>query len=117
MSEQRSSGQETPSEQGGSAGQGAGQGESRRGRAATFRPRFTIGVFYLVVFFFLFSFIQVLPDLIGVLTEMPTGPAQQQAAERVARDGSSPLTSAVLSLVATSLGSYFELLPGMREGS
>jgi hypothetical protein len=59
----------------------------------------------------------VLPDLIGVMNEMPPGPAQQQAAARVARDGASPLISAALSLVATSLGSYFQVLPGMREGS
>jgi hypothetical protein len=113
MSEQRTSDPETPPRQGGPAH----QGERPGARRPAFRPRFTIGIFYLVIFFFAFSFIQLLPDLIGIMTEMPPGPAQQHAAERVAREGSSPLISAVLSLIATSLGSYFEVLPGMREGS
>jgi hypothetical protein len=82
----------------------------------TFRPRFTIGIVYLVIFFVLFSFLQVLPSLLDLLAELPPGPAQEKAAERIMREGSSPLISLVLSLAATSLGSYFQVLPGMREG-
>ena len=88
-----------------------------RRRPPTFRPRFTISVIYLVTFFFLFSFLQVLPDLLSVLSEMQPGPAQQREAERVAREGSSPLVSMVLSLAATALGTYLKVLPGMRVGS
>ena len=88
----------------------------QRGPALTFRPRFTIGLFYLVTFFFLFSFLQILPDLIGLLSEMAPGQAQERAAEQLAREGVSPLASLLLSAVATSLGSYFQVLPGMREG-
>ncbi len=73
-------------------------------------------MFYLVVFFFLFSLLQILPDLIGLLADMPPGPAQERAAEALARDGVSPLASLLLSVTATSLGSYLQVLPGMREG-
>ena len=88
----------------------------RRRPPPPFRPRFTIGIFYLVIFFFLFSFLQVLPDLIDLLGSMPPGPAQERAAEDVAREGVNPLVSVVLSLIATSLGSYYQVLPGMRTG-
>jgi len=88
----------------------------RTGSAPSFRPRFTIGLFYLVTFFFLFSFLQILPDLIGLLSEMEPGPAQERAASQLAREGVSPLTSILLSVAVTSLGSYLQILPGMREG-
>ncbi len=78
-----------------------------------FRPRFTIGIFYLVVFFFLFAFLQVLPDLIALLGR-PPGPEQEEAARQAARSGTNPLLSALLALVATSLGSYYQILPGMK---
>lgn len=79
-----------------------------------FRPRFTLGILYLAVFFVLFSFLQVLPELIELLGTMQPGPAQEQAAQSAMREGSSPLVSLVLSLAATSLGTYYEVLPGMR---
>jgi len=79
-----------------------------------FRPRFSIGIAYLAVFFVLFSFLQVLPGLIELLGSMQPGPEQQLAAERVMREGTSPLLSVVLSLGATALGSYYQVLPGMR---
>lgn len=88
-----------------------------RRRPPPFRPRFTIGVLYLVGFFFLFSFLQVLPELIGLLRDMQPGPEQQAEAERVAREGSSPLIALLLSVAATSLGSYLKVLPGMRVDS
>ena len=78
-----------------------------------FRPRFTIGFFYLVVFFFLFAFLQILPDLIALL-DRPPGPEQEEAALQAARSGTSPLASALLALIATSLGSYYRILPGIR---
>ncbi len=83
-------------------------------RPPAFRPRATIGLFYLVIFFFLFSFLQVLPDLLGLLGEMPPGPEQQRAAQEVARHNVNPLAAAVLSLLTTALGSHFQVLPGMR---
>lgn len=85
-----------------------------RSRPPPFRPRFTIGVVYLATFFVLFSFLQVLPDLIGVLDSIASGPEQQQAAERIMRNGSSPFLSLVLSLGTTALATYYKVLPGMR---
>lgn len=67
-----------------------------------------------MTFFLLFAFLQVLPDLVGLLGSMEPGPEQQQAAERIMREGSSPLVSLVLSLGATALGTWYRLLPGMR---
>jgi hypothetical protein len=91
------------------------EGHSGKRRPPPFRPRFTIGIFYLALFFFLFSFLQILPDLI-VLLELAPGPEQQNAATEAARQGSSPLASALLALLATSVGSYYQILPGMKVG-
>ncbi len=91
------------------------EGNSAKRRPPPFRPRFTIGIFYLVVFFFLFAFLQVLPELIALL-EMPPGPDQERAALEATRSASNPLAAALLSLVATSLGSYYRILPGMKVG-
>ena len=87
-----------------------------RRRPPAFRPRFTVGLFYLVVFFFLFSLLQVLPDLLALLASMPPGAEQQRAAQETARSGANPLAAAILSLLTTALGSHFQVLPGMREG-
>ncbi len=73
-------------------------------------------MFYLTVFFFLFSFLQILPGLIEILGSMPPGPEQERAAAEAGHTNVSPLLSLALSLVATSLGSYYQVLPGMREG-
>lgn len=79
-----------------------------------FRPRFTIGILYLAGFFFLFAFLQILPDLVQLL-ELPPGPEQEVAAKELARTKSSPLLSLILSVVATSAGAYYEILPGLSE--
>ncbi len=88
----------------------------RRRQSPGFTPRFTIGMIYLVVFFLLFSFLQVLPDLLGVLNELPPGPAQERVAARVVQESYSPLVALLLSVATTSLGAYFEVLPGLRLG-
>ncbi|MDG2050953.1 MAG: hypothetical protein P8M78_12395 [Myxococcota bacterium] len=81
-----------------------------------FRPRFTIGIIYLVAFFLFFSFLQVLPELIHLAETMPPGPDQEEAARRVMQEGLNVLLSVLLSLGATSLGAYYSILPGMRTG-
>jgi len=80
-----------------------------------FRPRFTIGILYLAAFFFFFAFLQILPDLITLL-ELPPGPEQESAARELARRKSNPLLSIILSVVATGVGAYYEILPGLKEG-
>ncbi len=79
-----------------------------------FRPRFTIGILYLGVFFFFFAFLQIMPDLIQLL-ELPPGPDQEIAAKELARKKSNPLLSLILSVVATGAGAYYEILPGLSE--
>jgi len=79
-----------------------------------FRPRFTIGLAYLVAFFLLFCFLQVLPDLMALIETVPPGPEQEAAATQIMRERVNLLLAVVLSLGATSLGSYYSVLPGMR---
>ena len=80
-----------------------------------FRPRFSIGIIYLIGFFFLFAFLQILPDLVGLL-DLPPGPEQERAARELARERSDPLISLLLSVLATSVGGYYQVLPGFGEG-
>ena len=80
-----------------------------------FRPRFTIGILYLAIFFFVFAFLQILPDLIGLL-ELPPGPEQEAAARELARQKSNPLLSLILSVATTGAGTYYRILPGLKEG-
>jgi hypothetical protein len=70
---------------------------------------------YVVAFFFVFSFLQVLPDLIGLLGAMPEGPAQEEAAKQVAEQNVNVYVSFALALGATVLGAWLRVLPGLRE--
>jgi len=83
---------------------------------ASFQPRFTLGILYLFGFFFLYCLLLVAPSLLEVLDTVPTGPEQQEAAERVAREVIRPRLwlAVVLAASTTVLGSHFRLLPGMR---
>jgi hypothetical protein len=83
----------------------------------TFQPRFTLGMLYLFGFFFVFCLLLIAPSLFEVLQEIPTGPAQQAAAERIAREAIQPrLWMAVgLSATTTILGAHYRLLPGFRD--
>lgn len=69
----------------------------------------------MVVFFFFFAFVQILPDLISLL-DLPPGPEQETAARELARQKSNPLLSIILSVAATGAGAYYEILPGLKEG-
>ena len=83
---------------------------------ATFQPRFTVGILYLIVFFGIYCLLLVAPALWEVLREIPTGPEQQVAAETAAREvGSLRLwLAAGLSGVTTTLGAHYRVLPGLR---
>ena len=82
-----------------------------------FSPRFTIGLLYLIGFFFLYSLLLVLPQLLDVLARVPPGPDQQEIAREVARQAIRPRLAIVLALavLSTGLGGYYQILPGMRE--
>ena len=88
-----------------------------RRRAPSFRPRFTIGVAYLVGFFFLYAILMLIPAMTDVLASVPPGPEQEEIAKDLARRTFAPLlpVAAGLSLISTLLGAFFEILPGLRE--
>jgi ABC-type phosphate transport system permease subunit len=88
----------------------------RRPRRATLRPRFTLSLFYLFLFFMLYGLLLVSLDLYEVWRTLPPGPEQQEAAREVAREAVQgrlwmPLLAA---LVTTGLGIYAGVLPGTR---
>jgi hypothetical protein len=89
---------------------------SRR-RPSPFRPSFTLALFYLAGFFFLFSFLLVLPELLVVLRDVAPGPEQEARARDVARAALQPRLSWALGLAIGSvgLGSYLRILPGLRR--
>ena len=65
----------------------------------------------------LFMLLLTLPELLAVLSRVPPGPEQQQIAEQVAREAARPrlLAGLLLALGAVGLGSYLQLLPGLRK--
>ena len=96
--------------------QGMSAPPQRPRRAPGFRPRFTIGFASLAIFTLLFSFLMILPDMLDVMRMGGDEEAQYQRAMEVARAQSRPYWAVMLSLVATGLGAWFEVLPGLREG-
>ena len=89
----------------------------QRHAAPTFAPRFTLSLVYLVVFFFLYAFILILPALLGILEQVAPGPEQQAAAEKAARAVIQPKLGLAfgLAIVTTAVGGYYGVLPGIRS--
>jgi len=89
---------------------------SRR-RPPAFRPSFTLALLYLVVFFFAFAFLLIMPELMAVLRDVPPGPEQEAVARRVAQQAAAPRLpwALLLSLAALGLGSYLRVLPGLKR--
>ena len=89
-----------------------------------FQPRFLMGMIYLVGFFFLYAMIGVLPDLLAAVGTLGSGPdeltpAEIERAESVARDAANRTVLVVAfvgALLTTVVGSYYRVLPGLREG-
>ena len=86
-------------------------------RPPAFRPHFTLGLIYLVVFFMLFAIVLILPSLLEVLARVPPGPEQEQAAYEIAREVARPRLygAMALSVATVVLGTYYQILPGMKE--
>ena len=86
---------------------------------ATLQPRFTLSLFYLAGFFFLFALILVAPELIDAYQNLPPGTQEEDLA--IARDIASEVVRPRLwlaiaaSVFATALGLYFNVLPGLRR--
>ena len=88
-----------------------------RRRAPAFRPSFTLALVYLFAFFVVFSFLLIMPELLAVLRDVPPGPEQQQVAQETARRAFAPraVYALGLSLAAVGLGSYLQVLPGLKR--
>jgi len=78
------------------------------------RPRFTLGVIYLMGFFFVYCFALAAPALWEVLRTVPPGPEQEEIAARAAQQAvQSRVWIALLAAVATTgIGMAKGLLPG-----
>ena len=85
-------------------------------RTQPFQPRFTLGLFYLAVFFILYCLALIAPALWNVLRTVPPGPELEQAAAEVAKTAIQGrlLLALMGSLATTALGSKLGWLPGMR---
>ena len=85
--------------------------------APVFQPRFVLSLLYLAACFVFFCFALMAPQLYEVLQSVPTGPEQQEVAERVARETIAPRLpiALVLSLFTVGLAGYYQKLPGMRS--
>ncbi len=90
---------------------------STRSTRPVFQPRFTIGLFYLVGFFMLYSLLLAAPALIEVARTVPPGPEQQEIAREAAREAlhSRLWISALAALVTTGAGIRAGVLPGTRR--
>ena len=96
---------------------------SRPAGRAVFRPRFTLSLLYLVFFFFLFGLLLALPELLEGARELGPGPDELTPEEldraretaRGALAGGRLLLALGLAVIATGLGSYARLLPGLRD--
>ena len=94
----------------------------RRSNQPVFRPRFTLTLLYLAFFFFLFGILLALPDLLEGARGLGPGPEdltpeELERARDIARDalqGGRLMVALALATVATGLGAYARVLPGLR---
>jgi hypothetical protein len=95
---------------------------SRPGARPVFRPRFTLTILYLALFFFLFGMLFALPDLLEAARNLEPGPeeltpeelARARDTAREALRGGRLLVALGLAVIATGLGGYARVLPGLR---
>ena len=87
-----------------------------RRRAPTFRPSFTLALVYLLAFTLLYAFLLIMPELLGVLRDVPPGPEQEEIAREVAQRAFAPRAAyaLLLALASVGLGAWLQLLPGMK---
>ena len=82
----------------------------------SFRPRFTLGLFYLFLFFFLYCMLLVSPQLYEAARSLPPGPDQEELAKQMVREAMRPRLwiALVASVATTAIGARTGVLPGMR---
>jgi UPF0716 family protein affecting phage T7 exclusion len=73
-------------------------------------------VLYLLFFFFAFGLLLVAPELLEILRDVPPGPEQQKLAQEAVHEAIRPSlpVAGALALLTTALGSYYQVLPGLR---
>ena len=94
----------------------------RRSPRTVFRPRFTLTILYLAFFFLVFGMTFALPDLLEGARNLGPGPEELSPEEldeardiaREALRGGRLLLALGLAAIATGLGSYARVLPGLR---
>jgi hypothetical protein len=94
----------------------------RRSSQPVFRPRFTLTILYLAFFFFLFGILFALPDLLEGARGLGPGPEELTPEEldrardttRNALQGGRLQIALALAVIATGLGAYARVLPGLR---
>jgi hypothetical protein len=91
-------------------------------RAPVFRPRFTVVLLYVAVFFLIYAMLFALPDLLAGARALGPGPdeltaeelARAQETARRALTGGKVLIALVASLSTVGLGIWRGALPGVR---
>ena len=83
-----------------------------------FQPRLSLGIVYVLVFFFVYCLALVGPALYEVLITMPPGPEQEEMAREVARETVRPRLwiALVAAIATTAAAAYAQILPGVRPG-
>ena len=68
-------------------------------------------------FFLLFAFLLILPELLSVLRDVPSGPEQERIARELAQRAAALrlLWAVGLALAAVGLGAYLQVLPGLKR--
>jgi hypothetical protein len=94
---------------------------TRRPRpASSFRPEFTLYLFYFLAFFVFFALLLALPDLLAGMRALPPAASLEEeraAGAEIARRavaGRLPL-AVVAALVALAVAGYGRVLPGLRR--
>jgi hypothetical protein len=89
---------------------------ARMPRPPSFRPRATLGLFYVFAFFFLFSFLLVAPVLWQGYQSVSVDPAQWESAQRAVQQAMRPRLWIAVALAgaATLVAGRQGLLPGTR---
>ena len=82
----------------------------------SFRPRFTLGLFYIFLFFFLYCMLLVSPQLYEAARSLPPGPEQEELTKQMVREAMRPRLwiALVASVATTAIGARTGVLPGMR---
>ena len=88
----------------------------RRRAAPIAKPRFTLGILYVMAFFFVYCFALAGPALWNVLQTVPPGPEQEALASQAAQEAvqSRLWVALAAAVITTGVGMAKKLLLGTR---